>query len=345
MELRHLEHFLAVAEEGSFTRAAARIHLVQSALSVSIRSLEHELGARLFDRTTHRVSLTDAGAALLPEARRTLAAADAARDAVASVQGGVRGTIRIGIMHSLTLIDLGTVLTTYHRQRPQVRLVPRPAQGGSAELARDVADGRLDLAFAALPGGYPHGLTAVTLASEEMLLACPPDHRFARRHSPIPLTELDGQPFVDFPAGWGLRTSADHLFAGAGLTRDIAVEVADIPNVVDLVRAGFGFAFVGPSMVADAQRVALRRVRPSPSFIVSMVFSEQRTASAATRAFVDLVLDTFPAAATPPGHPRLATPALSARSDTGAMAAAGADRLASTRERAPVSGRKRATAG
>ncbi|HEY2272259.1 MAG TPA: LysR family transcriptional regulator, partial [Jatrophihabitantaceae bacterium] len=72
MELRHLEHFLAVAEEHNFTRAAARIHLVQSALSVSIQSLEHELGARLFDRTTHRVKLTAAGEALVAEARRTL---------------------------------------------------------------------------------------------------------------------------------------------------------------------------------------------------------------------------------------------------------------------------------
>src|SRR5579859_2695158 len=105
MELRQLEHFVAVAEERSFTRAAARLHLVQSTLSVSIKSLERELGGRLFDRTTHRVTLTDAGQALLAEARNALAAVDAARDAVAAAHGGLRGTVRVGIMRSLTLVD------------------------------------------------------------------------------------------------------------------------------------------------------------------------------------------------------------------------------------------------
>ena len=76
MELRHLATFVAVAEEGSFTRASARLHVVQSAVSAGVRTLERELGAALFDRTTHRVRLTDAGYALLPEARATLAAAE-----------------------------------------------------------------------------------------------------------------------------------------------------------------------------------------------------------------------------------------------------------------------------
>ncbi|MCU1658274.1 MAG: DNA-binding transcriptional regulator, LysR family [Pseudonocardiales bacterium] len=294
MELRHLEHFLAVAEEHSFTRAAARIHLVQSALSVSIRSLERELGVRLFDRTTHRVELTDAGEALVAEARRTLEAADGARDAVAGVHSGLRGTVRIGIMHSLALIDLAALLTRYHRERPQVRLVPSAAAGGSVDLARDVADGRLDLAFAALPTGYPPALSVRPLATEEMMLACPPDHPFAKRRR-IGLAELEGERFVDFPAGWGTRLSADRLFLDAGLRREIAVEVADVPTVSELVRAGFGFAFLAPSTVRDARRLVLRRVRPSPEFTVSLVTADERTPSAATRALIDLVTAAYPA--------------------------------------------------
>lgn len=293
MELRHLEHFLAVAEEQSFTRAAARIHLVQSALSVSVRSLERELGARLFDRTTHRVELTDAGAALVVEARDTLAAAEAARDAVAAVAGGVRGTVAVGIMHSLALIDLAALLTRYHREHPDVRLVPTPAEGGSAELARDVADGKLDLAFVALPADYPPGLTVRTLAAEEMLLACPPDHRLAGRRR-IALRELDGERFVDYPPGWGTRISADRLFADAGLRREIAVEVGDIPTVVELVRAGFGFAFISPSTVPDLRRLVLRHVRPHPDFTVSLVTSATRRPPAAARAFIELAEAAYP---------------------------------------------------
>jgi DNA-binding transcriptional LysR family regulator len=180
LELRHLEHFLAVAEEGSFTRAAARVHLVQSALSVSIRSLERDFGVTLFDRTTHHVELTEAGKVLLAEARRTVAAAEATRDAVAAVNDGTRGTIRIGIMQSLTLIDLAALLTRYHRERPKVQILPTPAPGGSSELVRMVADGQLDLAFTALPASYPPSLSVRRLAAEPMVLACAPDHPLAR---------------------------------------------------------------------------------------------------------------------------------------------------------------------
>ncbi len=293
MELRHLEHFLAVAEEGSFTRAAARLHLVQSALSVSVRSLERELGVRLFDRNTHRVELTDTGRALVPAARRTLAAADAARDVVAAVQGGLRGTIRIGIMHSLSLIDLAGLLTDFHRDWPEVRLIPLAAQGGSSELAKEVAEGRLDLAFAALPDGYPSGLAVRALASEQMLLACPPGDALGKRRI-LELHELAGKRFVEFPPGWGTRVAADRLFLRGGLQREIAVEVADIPNVTDLVAAGFGFAFLSPSMITRKKGMVLRRVRPSPEFVVSMITANAQPLSAAAQALVDLVNDRYP---------------------------------------------------
>jgi DNA-binding transcriptional LysR family regulator len=100
VELRQLATFVAVAEEGSFTRAADRLHVVQSAVSAGVRNLEKELGARLFDRSTHTVKLTDAGDALLPEARATLAAAQAARDAVDEARGGLRGTVLLGTMQA-----------------------------------------------------------------------------------------------------------------------------------------------------------------------------------------------------------------------------------------------------
>ncbi|MEV6741419.1 LysR family transcriptional regulator [Streptomyces sp. NPDC051104] len=293
VELRHLEHFVAVAEEGSFTRAAARLHLVQSTLSVSIRSLERELGGKLFDRSTRQVELSDAGRALLAEARTALAAVDAARDAVAAAQGGVRGTVRVGIMQSLALIDLATTLTRYHRERPQVQIIPSTAPGGSAELVTRVLDGSLDLAFTALPGRYPAGVTARLLASEPLLLACREDHPLAGRPA-IPLADLDGERFVDFPTGWGTRASVDRLFTQTGLRREIAVEVTDIPTAVDLVRAGFGCAFLSASLTSGsrADALALRPVQPAPRFEVSLVTSTERRPSAAAKALVDLVLTT-----------------------------------------------------
>jgi len=102
MELRHLEHFVAVAEARNFTRAAQRLHIVQSAVSASIRTLERDLQAELFNRTTQRVDLTDAGLMLLPQARLILAEVQAARELVADVRGGLRGTLTIGTMEALS---------------------------------------------------------------------------------------------------------------------------------------------------------------------------------------------------------------------------------------------------
>lgn len=304
MELRHLEHFLAVAEEGNFTRAAARLHVVQSALSASVQTLEKDLEARLFDRTTHRVELTDAESALVPAARRTLAAAEAARDVVAAVHGGTRGTVRVGIMHSLGPVDLGAVLTAFRRTRPGVQLALEAAPGGSAELVHEVSVGRLDVAFAAVPDDLPPALAVRRLAGEQMMLACPPGHRHGPGSS-MRLQELAGQRFVDFPVGWGTRAATDRLFATSGLRREVAVRVADTPTVLHLVDAGFGHAFVTPSTVPAGRRRRLRQVRPAPLFTISLVTpAEGLTAAAA--AFVDLVEARHPVAVpvTRDGTPR-----------------------------------------
>jgi DNA-binding transcriptional LysR family regulator len=290
VELRQLEHFVAVAEESSFTKAAQRLHLVQSTLSVSIRALERELGGQLLERTTHRVRLTEAGRALLVEARTVLASVDAARDAVTAVHGGVRGTVHIGIMHSLTLVDLATVLTRYHAERPLVQIVPHMVAGGSVELVAGVLDGRTDLAFAALLGPYPSGLTVRPLASEQLLLACPPGHPLTRFER-VPLAELHGAKFVEFPPGWGVRASIDRLFEQAGLVREIAVEVSDVPTAIELVLAGFGCAFLSASLTVGGRSVPLRPVDPTTSWEISLVTPTRRRISAAAQALVDLLLE------------------------------------------------------
>ncbi len=120
MELRHLEYFVAVAQELSFTRASRRLHVVQSGVSSAIQSLERELGVPLFDRNRHRVSLTDAGQALLPEARATLAAAQAAREAVSEARGGLRGTVTVGTTLAVGPLDLPELLGRFHATHPGV---------------------------------------------------------------------------------------------------------------------------------------------------------------------------------------------------------------------------------
>lgn len=127
MEMRQLRHFVAVVTEGTFTAAARSELIVQSALSTSIRNLERELGADLFDRTGRRVVLTEAGRALLPQARSLLAGADAARDAVAAVAGLTTGRVSIGTIQTLTCVDLPTELEAFHRRLPGIQVSVRDA--------------------------------------------------------------------------------------------------------------------------------------------------------------------------------------------------------------------------
>jgi DNA-binding transcriptional LysR family regulator len=237
------------------------------------------------------VRVSDAGRALLPEARAALSAVDAARDAVSAVQGGMRGTVHLGIMHSLTLVDLAAVLTRYHQERPRVRIVPHTTLGGSVELIEGVREGRFDVCFSGLPSHEAAGVTVHPLATEPLLFACPDDHPLAGREL-IELAELDGEHFVDFPIGWGTRASVDRLFARLGLRREIAVEVTDIPTAVELVRAGFGCAFLSHSLTRGAGALRLRPVRPQPLFEVSLITPADRRISAAAQGLIDLVLAT-----------------------------------------------------
>jgi DNA-binding transcriptional LysR family regulator len=287
MELRHLEHFVAVAEERSFTRAARRLHLVQSALSVSVRSLEGELGARLFERTTREVALTDAGRVLLPEARRTLEAAASARAAVAGAQAGLRGTLRLGMMQVISPIDVGSVVARFHSERPLVDIMPKSAPGGSAEMMQGVRQGTLDAAFVAASVPDQPGLVTTTLESEPVVLACPPGHPLAGRDS-VSASELASEPFVDYTPGWGTRTAADRVFALAGIERSIGIEVADASIHASLVRAGLGLAILPRSLLDSAGLVGVP-LRPAVTFSVAFVVAADRPMSPVTRAFAELV--------------------------------------------------------
>lgn len=241
MELRHLEYFVAVAEERHFTRAAERMRVAQSGLSASIRALERELDAELFTRNTRRVELTDAGHALLGEAHRTLASASAARDAVAAVRGLLRGSLTVGSEQCLGVIDLPPLLASFRRAHPGVEIKLRYA--GSAHIAEQIRLGRLNVGFVALGDPAPEGVRLLPLAAEEMVLLC---------HTAHPLAEIDkvepaallGEDFVDFSADWGARRVNDRMFARLGADRRVSVEVNDVHTLLDFVHQGLGVALV-----------------------------------------------------------------------------------------------------
>jgi DNA-binding transcriptional LysR family regulator len=286
VELRHLEYFVAVAEELSFTRASRRLHVVQSGVSSAIQGLERELGATLFDRNRHRVTLTEAGLALLPEARATLAAAQAAADAVAEAAAGLRGTLSIGTMISTGSIDVPVLLGRFHEQHPAVLVRLRVMPGGSADLAREVVNGGLDLALLSLPGEAPPGLTVRALAQEPLVLICATKHPLASAEA-VHLDALANATFIDFPVGWGTRAVVDRAFAAAGIDRQVAFEVADYAAAAGLVSNGLGVAFIPASAAVGLGTVARVPVEGAAlNWRILVATSATRRPSAAARAFL-----------------------------------------------------------
>ncbi|MGW2744032.1 LysR substrate-binding domain-containing protein [Streptomyces sp. NPDC001450] len=242
MELRHLQHFVAVAEDQHFTRAAERLMVSQSGLSASIRALERELRAPLFVRTTRRVTLTEAGRALLVEAERILAQVRSAHEAVAAVQGVLRGTLALGTEQCIAGVHVAQLLAGFRRRHPDVEI--RLRQAGSGALAEEVAAGRLDLAFAYRTQADDDQLRSVSLTSEPMTVLCHPDHRLAAAGAVLTPDDLAGEVFVDFHPDWGPRRTTDSAFAAAGVRRTVALEVNDVHSLLDLVDENLGIAVV-----------------------------------------------------------------------------------------------------
>ncbi|WP_133799896.1 LysR family transcriptional regulator [Kribbella caucasensis] len=291
MELRQLEYFVAVAHERSFTLAARRLHVVQSAVSAAIAALERDLKVTLFERSAQRVVLTEAGTALLPEALAVMDAVQGARDVVDELGAGMRGSVRVGLLPGLGLIDLPAAAGEFRRRYPGVELQLRVEPEGSAGVVVGLRNGDIDVGFLGVgAGGVPRELTAWELLKVPQVLAVPTGHRLARRRS-LKLAELADESFVDFPPGFGTRTLIDQRFEAAGIERQVVVEALGIENGVQFVRHGVGLGILPGYAVADDK--AIRRVAITDEtfeWSLYMATLRKRKPSAALRALLGLVV-------------------------------------------------------
>jgi DNA-binding transcriptional LysR family regulator len=249
MQLQQLAYFVAVAETRHFTQAAERMRVAQPSLSKQIRALEADLGASLLSRARGNVTLTAAGEALLPLARRMLADADTARREVAELAGLRRGRVRLGATPSLCAGLLADALAIYHRDYPGVELLVE--EGGSRDLVKDLARGQLDLALIIMPlqSSDPSLVTEEILS--ENLVVVSPSHAPARK-THLRIDELRGRPMVMFRRGYDLREATLAACRNAGFEPRFAVEGGEMDAVLRFVEAGLGVAVV-PSMVLDGR--------------------------------------------------------------------------------------------
>ncbi len=288
MELRQLEQFVAVAEERHFTRAARRVHVVQSSLSAAIRALEQDLGDVLFVRSSRQVTLTAAGRALLPAARRALAAAEEARDAVAGVRGRLHGELTVGAILNLGVVNLAAALAALRRAHPAVTI--RIRHTGAPRLARAVADAEIDIAFVNVPTD-PDLLTRTELGRHLLVLAVPRTDPLARRTA-IGLDDpaLARRDFVAYRADSGLEAQIQVACAGAGLARRVGYEAENISYLVDIVQHGGGLAILPPAALRPVMgEVQAVPITPPLYRDICAVLPRRRPPTAAARALLDLV--------------------------------------------------------
>lgn len=266
-----MRYVVAVAEERSFTRAAERCHVVQSALSHQIKALERELGVTLFARTSRRVDLTAAGTAFLEAARASLEAADRAASEAAAATGRIRGTLTLGLIPTVTALDVPASLGNFRREHPEVGI--RLRGGGSDEFVAAIADGSMDLAVLGLAEARPpRGVSTRVLARERLAAVVPAGHPLAERRR-LRLADLADGDFVDFPQGTPGRVQSDLAFHTAGINRRVPFEVMTLALLFELVGEGLALALLAPGVVPAEEGLRTIPVVDGPTRIEYLAWS------------------------------------------------------------------------
>lgn len=246
VNLQRLRYFVTVAEELHFGRAAQRLHMSQPPLSQQIRLLERELDAPLFDRSTRRVSLTEAGRFLYPEALRLLAASDGVERLMSQRREGHTGTLRVGFVDSAAYEVMPRVLAEYRRRRPRVDFELHTLS--SDEQVKALRAGRIDLGIGRAAGDADQ-VEATLVMNERLLLAAGSAHRLARQRAAA-LRDLSGEPIIGFDRGVSpsLHAVLAGMFSAQGVAYDPMIEATEYTTILGFVAAGEGVAIVPASV-------------------------------------------------------------------------------------------------
>ncbi|HWT87545.1 MAG TPA: LysR substrate-binding domain-containing protein [Candidatus Angelobacter sp.] len=246
MELHQLRYFCAVADTGSFSRAAEQSHVSQPSLSQQILKLEDELGARLFDRLGRSVRLTEVGKAFLPRARGVLRELEAARGDVVEQKDSVGGSVTVGAIPTVAPYLLPRILTTFSKKFPQVRLTV--IEEITPVLLDRLRAGVVDVAVLALPI-RGHEFESFPLLTEPLFAVLPQKHKLARRRS-ISLKDVRQEPFLLLRDGHCFRENAVAACDRARVHPQVIFESGQFSSLLGMVGAGMGVSLI-PQMAID----------------------------------------------------------------------------------------------
>ncbi|HJP94135.1 MAG TPA: LysR family transcriptional regulator [Pyrinomonadaceae bacterium] len=241
MEIRQLRAFVAIAESGTFTAGALRVHVTQAAISMQIRQLENEIGAKVFVRAPRHVILTEAGEQLLRRARHILREHDAALDEIAELAGAERGRLRIGSASAMVLTDqLPGVLKELRKQHPAAEIAV--TSGTSEVLVDQILAGEVDVAFVSLPVDV-RGIKTERLSEDQLVAIASPRHKLAKQRT-ISAYTLAGERLILGERGGNTRRLIDQFFAQAGVTLRVAMELSRQQAIKRMVEEDMGVGIV-----------------------------------------------------------------------------------------------------
>ncbi len=289
MELRHLRTFRAVAETGSFTLAGRRVNLSQAAVSLHIKTLEEELGTKLFARVRKRATLTPAGRALLRHAQAILNACDLARAEIAALAQEHRSTLRVGTASTMIAIHpLPEILSELKKRFPLLDLVV--FAGTSEAIVRRLLEHRLDVGLVSLPVEAPLVHTE-PLYGDRLVAVVSPSHPLAQARE-VTVMQLASEPLILGERGGNRRRIIDLFFEHAGVRPHVVMELNRDEAIKKMVEVGLGVGILPWLTVQREVQVGLLRALPirglKSRWELGLAYLKEEASSEALLAFLDL---------------------------------------------------------
>jgi len=287
MDINELRSFLAVAEEGSFSRAAQELHLSQPAVSKRVAALEADLETRLFDRIGHAVRLTEAGRMLLPRARAVLQALENTRQALGDLSGRVAGPLAMATSHHVGLHRLPPVLRAFTTRWPEVELDLRFM--ASEQAAQAVRRGERELAVVTLPAEPPAALECRAIWPDPLRIVVGREHPLSAAGEVTP-RELVAHPAVLPSVGTHTRTLVEDAFRAAGAAISVRLETDYLETIKMLVSVGLGWSVLPQTLLGpELTPLPVRDIRLSRT--LGVIRHRQHTFSNAARAMLELLTE------------------------------------------------------
>lgn len=296
MEFRQLLYTIQIAAERNFSRAAEKLHIAQPSLSQQLSKLEKELGVLLFKRSTNSVELTYAGSVFVDKAQQIVDMSEQLRREMEDIADMRKGRLVVGSLTMTGAHVLPHVLPVFREAYPNIEIVL--IEESTKRLEQLTASGGTDISLLSLPLVEP-SLAYIPLIEEEICLAVPPDHELANsanNQSVIPISKLQGEPFILLKKGQGFRAIAHNLCQAAGFEPHVVFESGNIETVQALVAAGMGIAFM-PKMITRKDWAGRAPVfltlegRPTRTLVIA--YRKGRYLSNAAEAFISTFQETL----------------------------------------------------